>query len=177
MLKNGCFIECKMDLSILVPNPQQTLFERFSALKNAGISFEPYDGDAVNEAESTIVNKIVDEFYQDTLSYSFGKVDCFFKDSGRERVIALIFKTRKCELYQRGIESAENLGIPVFESREEAQIQFGKGLEGFTNFSAELHLIEGRPESFNGSLDSEAHYFILPSVKYASQNCVQTAVS
>jgi len=166
-----------MDLSILLPSPEQTVLERFLALKEAGVYIAPYDGDVVSEGVNTIVNKIVDEFYQDTPSYSFGKVDCSFKDFGRERVIAYILKTKKCELYIRGIKSAESLGIPVFESKEEAQKTFGKSIEDFTFFSAELHLIEGRPEGFNGGLDSDAHYFVLPSVKYASQNCVQTAMS
>jgi len=163
-----------MDLGILIPSPEQTLKDRFTALKNVGIKFEAYEGNVSKESVSQTVDKIAKNFLQNFPIYIPQGLGCFFNGGGIERIIALMQKTEQCELYHRGVESAENLGIPVLETIEDAQKYFGKTVEDFACFSAELHIIDGRPVGFNGGLDSDAHYFVLPSRRYVKQDLIQT---
>ena len=171
ILKNAVFIECKMDLSVLVPKVGQTLIERFEDLKDANVKIEPYDGD-VSQEGSLIVDEIIKRFHQDLPTYDF-QYRFFFRDQGNERVLAHIRKTEACDLYQRGVDVANDLKIPVFESPEDFRKYSGDKIEGLSYFSSDLCLIEGRPEGFNGGLDSNAHFFVLPCFNYVTQDVVQ----
>ena len=88
---------------------------------------------------------------------------------GEERVVGLLKKSERSEIYDEAKQIAEELRVPVIE--EECRIE--ESIENFKSFSAELHFIKGNPEGVNGGLEGLFHYFVLPSKSYVEQDYIK----
>src|SRR3989344_7204551 len=172
MLKNGCFIECKMDLSILVPSPEQTVYERYDSLLELGVHFrsyqKPLDDDEVVSA-LRVLDEIKAEFRIPLLSPSFStenkEREHKFKNGGVERVIGTIPSSVKAgRLYDDMIKLMLKLEIPIFQEKPLT--------EKFKELYGEIIFLDKGlgPQKLDEEETPRAGYFVFPGKKYLEQN-------